>query len=843
MGEDNNIPEVPVVSTYNSLFDSISQQVANNSPFGTNSGFYIIPSLNKEDFKGEFYYDVIDFDMLAKDLKDKLLSRKIQFDYSIYTSKLTKIVENSDPEEMPSSEEKKSKPFTYYKDKTVASAYFLGSRLNTLQWYLDGAIYSEVFYKDDLITYGLTFPFHGTQDYRKEPATGTESPTDVTYDDRFDAIILKSTSIEDIQRFYKFIRGAADTEAIKKNIVSRFNDFFKKANGNAAQLKYLYEQAPDFVLLARDKEALWNDLLLLINYDDKGTFSFLKDASTPVIKILQGIDDLGFLYDKFSDNSGKTDKNGNEMGAKLIKRIYEDLNGESEYEGSVTSNKIVFTSVLTTICWANFDKLAFSGATFRVGKDDSEVDYKVDSNLRESKDRYPDQIFLRQGYIGPYDGRTFYMHEYKENYDPLEMVTLITYDEEYNEIPVLVSAIYLKAIADQEEWKRIMFYVRVGFDIILAAVSIATLVTGPQFLLFAISLVDFGLATKDIQMAMDESELMKTPSGREYVKTWNKIYMLGGIATAAPLLLRTALNLGAKLLETLTVANARNFVISLMIRVITEKNILFKKLTIEFLENGEKVYQVSNRLLAIAPINRLYKVGVRIFRGVNAAEKIESFFVLYRGEIISFGLPKKLREDLQYALKAFGEKDIIKFLDELWARVPKLTDDGKYWTCTNDAKSELRWDNLKGVNRILRDEKSIQAHIEVLSRGTAANKWVSAVADELRKIDKLTDINNIVNNLSSKQIAGDFDVASNKFLIECKESITKNLDTPEFRDQMDKYLNPKNKNFINLKDKKVVLAIGKYDDIRTLSHPFLKELEKNGVQIVTNINQIKKLKP
>lgn len=354
--------------------------------------------------------------------------------------------------------------------------------------------------------------------------------------------------------------------------------------------------------------------------------------------------------------------------------MYEDLDGESEYEGTLVSNKIIFISILNAVCYANFDKVVFSGVTFRIGTDISNVEYLVDSNLRESKDKIPDQILLKQEYKVPYDGRTFYMHDYKEYYDPMEMVTIITYDEQYNEVPMLVCAMYIKSIADQEEWKRIMFYVRIGFDIIIAATAIATLVTGPQFLLFAISVIDLGLATKDIQMAVDESELLKTEEGRQYVETWNKIYMIGGIVTAGPLLLRTALNLGAKLLETLTVANARNFVVSLMIRILAQKNITFGKYTIEFIEDADKVFKITNYILPLKPISRLYEAGALIFSGLNSLGKDDILFVFYKDDIILYGTAKKVREDLKEILNATTKAKAIRLLDELYDLV-HISDD------------------------------------------------------------------------------------------------------------------------------------------------------------------------
>lgn len=805
----------------------------------------IFPKQTTVEFKDDFYKEEIDFDKLAKDLKAGLPFTNLDFKYTDYISTKTVEVEEYLNRFGPPTKilEKVSNPLVY---KTKNQAYFLGSKLNKLNHNLSGEMMISVSFKDARVHYSISFPYYGTEDFRTN-ATSTESTTDFNIDDKFDAIIIKTDNIKDAFAFINAVKPKADVATSEKYVTSRFNDFFKKYNGIAAKLKPLYEQAPDFVLNTRDKEQLWKDLLLLIEYDDKGTFSFVKDASNAVVNILNGINDLSFLYDKFSKDPA------------LIKRIYEDLNGESEYEGEIKSNKIIFTSILSTICWSNFDKVTFSGAYFRIGKNDSEVEYIVDSNLRESKDKIPNQILLQQAYKGPYDGRTFYLHDYKEYYDPMEMVTIITYDDEYNEIPLLVCAMYIKAIADQNEWKQIFTYIRIGLDIVLVAASLITLVTGPQFLLFTISLIDLGLASGDLIVMANESELMKTKEGKQFLETWNKIYMVGGIVTAGPLLLRTALNIGAKLLETLTIANARNFVVSLMIRALAQRNITFGKYVIEFIENADKVFKITNYTFPLSMLKKMYNSKALFIKGTNAEGKIEELFVYYRSEIIAKGTPKEIREIMKDVAKATGE-NIIKELDKIWARIPKLDDTGKYWMCTNKAGTELRWLNQKGINGTLRNEKSIQKYIQQLKNNTdTSEQWVGEVVEEFKKIDELTDVNNKRLEIRSgkKPIeAGDIDVGTLKYLVECKESLThntlttkmKSADKYEIIEQFDKYLNPKNVNFINPKNKKVILAVKELEEGVDLNHFIFKrlfEIAKNNkieLEIITNINQIKKLK-
>jgi hypothetical protein len=68
------------------------------------------------------------------------------------------------------------------------------------------------------------------------------------------------------------------------------------------------------------------------------------------------------------------------------------------------------------------------------------------------------------------------------------------------------------------------------------------------------------------------------------------------------------------------------------------------------------------------------------------------------------------------------------------------------------------------------------------------------------------------------------------------------LTDSKFIEQLEKYIDPENINFINVKNKKVVLAIKNFGKGIAVNHKIFKILNRKGVIIVAGINEIKNLK-
>lgn len=238
-------------------------------------------------------------------------------------------------------------------------------------------------------------------------------------------------------------------------------------------------------------------------------------------------------------------------------------------------------------------------------------------------------------------------------------------------------------------------------------------------------------------------------------------------------------------------------------------------------EKGAVVVEIGEKEYAL-----VYK-GERILQGFYNEKWTRSF---YRELKKSFRIPEQLEAKLENFYKL----------------IPKLSDDRKFWTCFNDAGTELRWSNVTEKDI----EKSINA---ALASSNGGKLWEGEVAREMSKHDKITDFGNIYVEIRNGKIfnnAGDIDVGSSKYIIECKESLSHNTLTTKIKgtdkykilEQFDKYINPKNSKYINVRNKKVILAVKEFGKDVNSKHSILKELQSKGVQIITDLNQIKNLK-
>ena len=226
---------------------------------------------------------------------------------------------------------------------------------------------------------------------------------------------------------------------------------------------------------------------------------------------------------------------------------------------------------------------------------------------------------------------------------------------------------------------------------------------------------------------------------------------------------------------------------------------------------------------------------------IGAISSNRKFALVYKGEIIAQGsrYDRAYQKVLQEVRKVSASSEKVEeILNTLWKRIPRLTENKFYWTCINEAETELRWANVT--------EKDIQKSLSSALRSSNGGKlWEGEVARELSIYDNLLDVGNefeIIKNGKRFNFAGDIDVGSSKYIIECKESVSKNIKLSDFIKQFDKYLNPSNEKYINIKGRKVVLAIKEFGDGINISHPVFRELKKRGVIIITDVRQIKTLK-
>lgn len=364
------------------------------------------------------------------------------------------------------------------------------------------------------------------------------------------AIILETFSYEDFRNIVKYV-GYDDFEnyeEYRQYFTKIFKFYFLKAN-DQHEIKFLYTHTPEYILRAMnlDNEMIFGHLLDMVELDDNGFFSGWRDGSSALINILKAFSDQKFLVDKFRTQP------------ELCNRIYFNLEGASELNGEIKSNRIVFANILMQYCLFSPYRPTEGAPTFRMGNG-----YIVNTDVMDLSG----SVFG----FGQSDEKTFFLQQQKEvvkrvaitpkegdpnateltagdldqgaQYLPMEMIYFInenkteTENEETGQdigtIVMKVPAIYVKALADAKEWEDINDNIRIAADMIGIVLGIGTLtLSGNPYVLLAAA-ADLSLAVPDLTIQVFREEIAKLDGGNEFLRQWDLIYNTGGAIVAAP---------------------------------------------------------------------------------------------------------------------------------------------------------------------------------------------------------------------------------------------------------------------------------------------------------------------
>ncbi|WP_288244489.1 hypothetical protein [uncultured Chryseobacterium sp.] len=679
----------------------------------------------------------------------------------------------------------------------------------------------------------------------------------------------------------------------KNEIVTLFTEKVKETQDPAA-LKFLYENMPDFVIesllskldgkfnneiiLTKDKKTgktrvvseaqkfLWGHLEKLVNYDDQGAFSWAKDSSGALLNLLKVFKNSQFLFESFKGNQT------------TVKRIFENMNATSVVDGREWSNKTLFANFITALCIDNaFEGLRILDKEFTIGND-----YAISSGsvFQGEKDN---EFFLQQmqkvtktvtvdQYDGPYNITTTSLEDAEKGnlYQPMDIVRIKFADIKSEEQPFpSVSAMTIKAYAEERDQQLRADAVRIGFDVLAIVLGVVFFPAGGAVGIAAES-IGIGLALADIGITANREDIEQSPGGKEFLDTWNKIYLVGGLALASAAIVEQvfaksvfcyleALKSGSPLLQAYEKSLGK---ILLQREILTFAGNTLKpntEISLKILAyNSDKIPKATafafGRYENLLP---LYKAGAVV---VEIGEK--EYALVYKGERIlqDFYNEKWTRSFYRELKKSFRIPEQLEAkLENFYKLIPKLSDDRKFWTCFNDAGTELRWANETQQEMLTKIEKLIQdakpAEKLMIERGSAFEKLntkqqqfltsglEAEVAKEFSKYDKLLSVSNPVYKVN-KDIAGEFDGLFSKYLVEVKYSVAGDTNTGKFLKQFKKYTDPLDENFINVQKKPVVLFIKQFTKGGSVDQSVLKTLQQNReikVIVITDFKQIKKL--
>jgi len=420
----------------------------------------------------------------------------------------------------------------------------------------------------------------------------------------------------------------ADYDYFLKNFADTLRN-----ESDATRLKFIYKNIPESILSNLsthiDNETFFNHLEILSADDDSNIF---KDSSTAVIQIFKTFDNPIPILNYYRQNPDR------------LNRLYYNLDRNSEYDGKIISNKMVLANIMMVLSMrAQNENRKKTAKTFTIGKG-----YKINSDILEfgvlqgGNKKYADTFFLQQqkdelqrAKIIPKEGDPDAMETVTVDMDqggefhPLDMVYLKDLNEE-KEVMYLVPAIYLKALADAEEWEVVMQNIRIAADLVAIVIGVLMLPTGnPYFLLLAIA--DIALAGLDLTIQVFKEEILKCEGGAKFLETWEKIYTVGGFAIAGLTVVGGFYIGAAKLLTKLADGSAKNYLKSLVIKAILETNISdFQKNTLKVLEPQDIFSGVEYKALG----NTMAENGVIFLSGQKEGKFAEDYVAMYRGEVI-----------------------------------------------------------------------------------------------------------------------------------------------------------------------------------------------------------------
>lgn len=348
---------------------------------------------------------------------------------------------------------------------------------------------------------------------------------------------------------------------------NEFNTLLDNNKDNPDRLIAIYGDMTDDIMIriSLSTSIVCNHIIALTTLDDSGFLSSIKDTSGILIKALSMFRNYQQIADYFWKNP------------QLITRIYDNLDGTSDFLGFQVSNRILFASFLTQIAKmdSNSEKKTLSN-NLRIDNG-----YYVDVSIFETNDVINDSInFLKLNWDFSYKKFITLQQKrrYKETIEVLDVndagdstgetkqvevlkdveigrsftahpMQLVHFVQSGEQKADLVTSLYVKAIADEKEWEEFWRAIRFGGD--LLAIIFGILSLGSTASVSMIAIADIGLAATDILMMSDDVKawLSNIPEGKWLADNWDVIYGLIGAGMLTVFMIRGILENGPKLLN------------------------------------------------------------------------------------------------------------------------------------------------------------------------------------------------------------------------------------------------------------------------------------------------------
>lgn len=611
-------------------------------------GYYTV-GRGENDYRADFYglksNEGINFKRLISQLKTKQNFKLIYQEYRGEVIKERKAISRYGVVET-AKVMNKTVPFTYINEYKQQIETSINCGINKKEDFILNVPHFnfEIDIRAKSIVCGIDYFYYDTEQYRK-PVKKTPKKDDFYINDKYVAIKFFSENITDMAFLCQEVYGNSDWY---KNNVNEIYIPLLENSKSAEELIWLYENAPDFTLAALNQEILWKHIKIFYNYDTVGKLSFFKDASTQLMRALFAFntaEKIKYLMVQFRKNQS------------FIKKIYDALDESISFMGQEQKCQTVFASIITNFCYVDYSTLNFINDIYFIGKN-----FYVKVN-DDQKDKH--KYLIHQMYNSPSAGNTnnpttpwidnWDQEIEKVSYYPLDIISLV--QNETNSY-LYVPSLFVKDIVHQEDLRFTLAYLRIGMDMLMLQSSVASLGATSPFWGF-LGAVEGALGLGDLAVMANKDSLSK-----EFLDNWERIYVIGGIATASPFAVATLYKLGGKILASAAKIEMKNFVMSCMMKLMLEYNVgKFTLSTLKIVDYEKIAFSFQYRSVAKELLNN----GALFVEGdIKIGNTIKKHFgIVYKGETIKTVTEFEQKSNLLDGFWRLEGKKLTKTLDML----------------------------------------------------------------------------------------------------------------------------------------------------------------------------------
>lgn len=495
--------------------------------------------------------------------------------------------------------------------------------------------------------YKLEFYYTGGED-KMQYVEDNDSDTDYfTINDKYIAIQFEVKSFDDFYQLCKRLLPKDEVESILDSSAEEYTELLNNTNDLTLQAKF-YALIPEILKQRISDRVNIKTLLQHLNdfriHDEKNPL--YDTTSKGIVSLLQLaiVKDSKKLFTFFREDPAFT------------KFLYFNMHGNTILGNQEVECRFAYVSILMGLCFLNgFEGLKITGHKYQVGKM-----YEPDSNIQIQNDKTTDVIYLRpyksyvrqpEWYEEIYNPWGFVVDETSTGkghwYHPLDMIVMIDEDSP-DKTAMLVPAIFVKYFADAKEWEDVLRVVKLLVDVLIIILSVVTLGSS-SMLLFIFSVADLALATADFLINLNSDVLMMTKEGQDFLKYWEKISLIGGLALAAPFLIVGAFRSGLKLLMKAGNAETKNLIRSSLVAIIMHQNIYLKleSSSLRLLLTEQEVMKAFNYSIKSSQLKLMQENNVLLLKGNVFVDDVmvpDQYFIIYDGKIIAAGESRAVEE-------------------------------------------------------------------------------------------------------------------------------------------------------------------------------------------------------